>query len=196
MGGNPWFGLRWGAATAHGRRPRHSPKTGSTLPLPPSYKLRRTGCHLQGAGRRLPCSWTPWAGVRFCQWRLHSFFYGRILTDMRGCSRIFPGWILSRLWALGRGLWAKMGRCVNRQERMPAQRGEGSGFVPANCSMFRLMPWGKGATPREPTVEKPCKQRGMVNVAPDIVGAKSGCPRIVRIARINPPLPLPHSCHS
>jgi hypothetical protein len=38
--------------------------------------------------------------------------------------------------------------------------------------MFSLMPWGKGATPGEQAVKKPCKKRGMVNVTLDIGGAR------------------------
>ena len=47
------------------------------------------------------------------------------------------------------------------------------GFGPANGSAISLMPWGKGATPCEPTVENVCKQREMVDIAPDIDGARS-----------------------
>jgi len=86
------------------------------------------------------------------------------------------------IWHLASGVWARRddapGRCVNRQARRPAPSGKGSGFGPANCSTYTLMPLGKGATQIEPPVETLYKQRGMVNVTPDIAGARSASPAV------------------
>jgi len=149
-------------------------------------------------------AFSPWSGAecRTFTWRpilplgvVYIFFmarHRRICPDVAGYSpdRFYEGF---RQWALGEYRLAS-GRCVNRQGSTPAPRRKG--FVPANCSRFRLMPWGKGATPREPTEEKPRKHRGNVNLAPDIPGAKSGYPRIIRMARLNLPLHCPLSSDS
>ena len=94
----------------------------------------------------------------------------------RGGFGLWASAAAGRLWRdkLGFGPKARHTGTVRQPaERTYDPRAKDSGFVPARCSTYALMPWGKGATPREPTVEKPCKQKGMVNVAPDIAGARS-----------------------
>jgi hypothetical protein len=85
-----------------------------------------------------------------------------------------------RVWGLGLGeggMTHRDGALTGRRGRLPhGGRFRVSGFGPANCSTHALMPWGKGATPRELTIEKPGKQRGIVNLAPNIDGARSDMP--------------------
>ena len=73
------------------------------------------------SSRRLTCSWMALVlplGASFI------FFYGRKRADMGGCRRRLDGAVLGRLWALGCGLWAKMGThrdgaATGRRGRLP-----------------------------------------------------------------------------